>query len=250
MISLASNSPNFKSFAMEKSGEPDGVPSDVFDSLPLSTSTSAPFGHGLPKNPIKFVPASREPVAEAAPSKPNPTNPFLELWGLKEEDFMREKDEYDGPDAVMCDQCKIRINPTEVLRHEASRKHELNQPHIYPPSAIDRTRKGASILQSKGWDPDARKGLGASGQGELFPVKAKENPGKLGLGAANPSKPSIAVNFGKEENTNSKVVKGMSKKQKRKMEAKEKEEREIQLRSLFFGNNHDLDSVLGPVERK
>ena len=38
-------------------------------------------------------------------------------------------------------------------------------------------------MESQGWDPDSRKGLGAQGEGILHPIKAKKNPSRAGLGA-------------------------------------------------------------------
>jgi len=41
-------------------------------------------------------------------------------------------------------------------------------------------------LRAQGWDPDARTGLGARGEGIRFPIKVKEKDDKLGVGASVP----------------------------------------------------------------
>jgi hypothetical protein len=38
------------------------------------------------------------------------------------------------------------------------------------------------ILQSAGWDPDAREGLGPAGEGARYPVKAVEKHDRRGVG--------------------------------------------------------------------
>ena len=42
------------------------------------------------------------------------------------------------------------------------------------------------MLRDQGWDPDARTGLGAHGEGIRYPIKAKEKNNKLGIGATMP----------------------------------------------------------------
>lgn len=82
-----------------------------------------------------------------------------------------------------CDLCKRDV-PTGMSRedHEGSIVHQISRPIFYPPSHIDRKRKGLAVLRSQGWDPDSRKGLGAQGEGMLHPLKAVENPHRAGLG--------------------------------------------------------------------
>ena len=88
----------------------------------------------------------------------------------------------DRSDAT-CDICHRPITTGEEARlHESSIAHQICLQHSHPPSHIDRSRKGLSVLREQGWDPDSRKGLGAEGGGILHPIKAKENPEKAGLG--------------------------------------------------------------------
>jgi hypothetical protein len=70
--------------------------------------------------------------------------------------------------------------------HEASLAHQVCLTHSHPPSYLDRNRKGLAYLSAYGWDPDARKGLGAEGQGIQFPIKTKPKDDKLGIGVVLP----------------------------------------------------------------
>ncbi|CAN8103095.1 unnamed protein product [Discula destructiva] len=45
---------------------------------------------------------------------------------------------------------------------------------------------GLSILEAAGWDPDARTGLGAEGQGVQHPIKVKPKDDRLGVGVVVP----------------------------------------------------------------
>jgi hypothetical protein len=64
--------------------------------------------------------------------------------------------------------------------------HQVCLTHSHPPSHLDRNRKGLAYLSSYGWDPDARVGLGASGQGIQYPIKSKPKDDKLGIGVVLP----------------------------------------------------------------
>ncbi|KAK4134356.1 hypothetical protein BT67DRAFT_352576, partial [Trichocladium antarcticum] len=70
--------------------------------------------------------------------------------------------------------------------HEYTLAHQLCLPHSHPPSSVDRSRKGLAILAAHGWDPDARRGLGAAQQGTPFPVKARAKDDRLGVGVQRP----------------------------------------------------------------
>lgn len=85
---------------------------------------------------------------------------------------------------LYCDLCHRSMAPgTTLAAHESSIAHQISLQHSYPPSHVDRTRKGLAVLQGQGWDPDSRLGLGAKGEGVLQPIKAVENPQKAGVGA-------------------------------------------------------------------
>ena len=85
---------------------------------------------------------------------------------------------------LYCDICSCRIAAnTSKAAHERSIAHQISLQHSYPPSHLDRGRKGLAVLRDHGWDPDSRLGLGAKGEGILQPIKAVENPHRAGVGA-------------------------------------------------------------------
>lgn len=85
---------------------------------------------------------------------------------------------------LYCDICSCKIAAdTSKAAHERSIAHQISLQHSYPPSHVDRSRKGLAVLQDHGWDPDSRLGLGAKGEGILQPIKAVDNPHKAGVGA-------------------------------------------------------------------
>jgi hypothetical protein len=194
------------------------------------------FDFALRKNAVKFLPASI-PQAET-PQQKNPGSILTDFYlsrGLISSD--KPCEDSDVPDAILCEYCKILVDPLKLAEHQSSFQHELNRPHIYPPSAIDRTRKGVAFLQSKGWDPDSRKGLGASGEGILYPIKTKENTAKQGLGA-----PERPVTLEKQPKADSKVEKKLNPRQKRRQEEQEKKRRDRQLHDLFYGKDNNVDA--------
>ncbi|KAK6432352.1 hypothetical protein LTR95_011477 [Oleoguttula sp. CCFEE 5521] len=84
----------------------------------------------------------------------------------------------------LCEICARPVIATErSISHESSIAHQLCLQHSHPPSHLDRSRKGLAVLRDHGWDPDSRKGLGADGEGIMYPIRAVENPQKAGLGA-------------------------------------------------------------------
>ncbi|KAK7750489.1 hypothetical protein SLS62_007568 [Diatrype stigma] len=94
----------------------------------------------------------------------------------------------------VCEICKLPLDEdqavpggTSTLRpHEASLAHQVCLEHSHPPSALDRSRMGMGVLQSQGWDPDSRQGLGAAHQGIQFPLKAKPKRDTMGIGVEVP----------------------------------------------------------------
>jgi hypothetical protein len=72
--------------------------------------------------------------------------------------------------------------------HAASLAHQVCLAHSHPPSHLDRTRMGLLHLRARGWDPDARQGLGPEGRGIAYPVKAVAKGDRLGVGMASPGR--------------------------------------------------------------
>ncbi|RMY79999.1 hypothetical protein D0864_08849 [Hortaea werneckii] len=82
-----------------------------------------------------------------------------------------------------CPTCHRPIPPGQELAHQSSLTHQIALTHSHPPSHLDRKRKGLAVLESQGWDPDSRVGLGADGNtGRLYPIQAREKKDRVGLG--------------------------------------------------------------------
>jgi hypothetical protein len=92
---------------------------------------------------------------------------------------------------------------------------------------------GLAYLSTYGWDPDARKGLGAEQQGVQYPVKAKVKDDNLGIGMKVPK--GLPPPKKKEQLLDAKKV--------RKMAAEEKKRAE-RIRRELFGDGR-LEKYLG-----
>ncbi|KAL8371951.1 hypothetical protein RB595_001658 [Gaeumannomyces hyphopodioides] len=249
----------------------DSLDDGLDDGVPLHRKK--PFGSGISMRPIKFVPASTPTSsADGAASQVDSSQSSAELYlsivmksskpgGVPPANGTGATREGagDSPSAAveMCDVCKLPIASTDDeatttsatttaphtlrQRHEASLAHQVSLAHSHPPSALDRSRMGLAVLQSYGWDPDSRKGLGAESQGIAVPLKPKPREDRLGIdaddaaatvtkagGAAAPKKKHDLLDAGKVR--------------KKAEEDRKKAER---LRRQMFGNV-DLEKYLGP----
>lgn len=199
---------------------PSGDEVDSSEDVPLHHLR--PFGTGLHRKKIAFVPASSgdlETVNQQPEGQPNKSVGDLYLSIVLSKDSKQGQEagsasqEAQATGAVeLCEICKLplprkaegeegsaksdsgsgagtRASSGPKSHHEASLVHQVCLAHSHPPSAIDRSRLGLSVLGSQGWDPDARQGLGASGQGIQFPLKARPKADKLGLGVTAPRTP-------------------------------------------------------------
>lgn len=241
------------------------------DGVPLHRKK--PFGSGISKRPIKFVPASTPtPSADGAASQVDSGQSAAELYLS----IVMKPSKPDGVAAgagakspaaggsspstavEICEVCKLPIastddesssnsNLTVRQRHEASLAHQVSLAHSHPPSALDRSRMGLAVLQSYGWDPDSRRGLGAEAQGIAFPLKPKPREDGLGIGADDDA--AVARKAGgaagaaaaaalkqKPETLDAGKVRKKAEQDKKKME---------RLRQQIFGNV-DLEKYLGP----
>ena len=165
------------------------------------------FGAGIKRKRIQFVPStSNEATVQGLPTTPSQSaaDKYLSIVFNKSgsaeraasapltgsAEFADSKHNKERRDAVegehvktTCDICHRPITSGDAAAvHESSIVHQICQHHSHPPSHIDRRRRGLTVLEGQGWDPDGRRGLGAEGEGRLYPIKAKENPGKAGLG--------------------------------------------------------------------
>ncbi|KAI0199265.1 hypothetical protein F4808DRAFT_433209 [Astrocystis sublimbata] len=222
------------------------------DEIPLQHKR--PFGSGLKRKQVVFVPASsgnlnttsEEPSERPEPSK-SVSDIYLSIVLPKHKTGAGSVDAEDtaGPD--VCDICKLPVNQSSDAvdtgassrrPHEASIAHQVCIAHSHPPSALDRSRMGLGVLKAQGWDPDARTGLGASSQGISFPIKAKPKNDTLGLGVQVPKDVVAAAALKKKEKP-----KMLDAKKVRKMAADDKK-RHQRLMQQFHGNP-DVEKYLG-----
>lgn len=122
---------------------------------------------------------------------------------------------------------------TSSRPHEASIAHQVCLTHSHPPSALDRSRMGLNILQSQGWDPDSRKGLGVEQQGVQYPIKVKPKNDTLGIGVQVPK--NLPPKKEKAKTYDAKKV--------RKMALEDKKRHEKLRRQLY--SNSDVEKYLG-----
>lgn len=237
---------------------------DDFDDVPLQHKK--PFGSGLRRNEIKFVPAvaAEGSVTSSTTSK---------IKGQSVRDFYlgmvlkppREANAKQQPSTStvgetttveLCDICNMpkgNTAPPTTLRgeaaeaegkrhhHEASIAHQFCLAHSHPPSALVRTRMGLSVLASQGWDPDSRTGLGAAGQGVHYPIKVKPKDNHLGIGVFVPKEfRQGSQDKDKKEKPRNKLLDA---KKVRKMAAEDRK-RTDKLQQQIFGKI-DLEKYLG-----
>jgi hypothetical protein len=201
-----------------------------------------PFGSGLRRKQITFVPEASKNTDPARSAKPpTPTsiaNMYLSL-------VLPKDSQLPAPELDPEERCEVCQLPLDVVtsnddlrasngrRHEASLAHQVCLTHSKPPSALDRSRMGLAVLQAQGWDPDSGTGLGAEEQGMQYPIKPKRKDNNLGLGM------EIPKNF---EPKRAKVEK-LDAKKSRKLAVDEKKRRE-RLQQHFYGNS-DLEKYFG-----
>lgn len=103
---------------------------------------------------------------------------------------------------------------------------------------------GLAHLQSHGWDPDARLGLGPSGQeGIHVPIKAREKGDLLGVGAEVPDKDEVEARRMAMAEKRGKKGKTMGRRERKEKERRERR-RDEDLKRDFHGSV-DLDKYLG-----
>lgn len=218
---------------------------DDADEVPLQYKR--PFGSGLKRKRVVFVPASSgnlDSVDERKPSEApkSVADTYLSIV-LPKETENASIGETSAAGLNVCDICNLPVDEspgatdTEKASrrpHQASIAHQVCMEHSHPPSSLDRSRMGLGVLQAQGWDPDARTGLGALNQGISFPIKGKPKYDTLGLGVKVP-KDFAAKKKEKPQLLNAKKV--------RKMAAEDKKRHE-KLRHQFFGNS-EVEKYLG-----
>lgn len=217
-----------------------------------------PFGSGLRRNEIKFVPASNEDsaITQQTNSKSSGLNvrDFYLNMVLKKttsdgETSTKPASETEETDTEFCEVCKMPLTSTSSTNsrlektsgsgksshHAASIVHQVCLTHSHPPSALDRNRMGLSVLEAAGWDPDARTGLGAAGQGVQYPIKVKPKEDRLGVGVVVPKDFQVKKQKEKPKMLDAKKVRKM---------AVEDRKRTDKLQQQIFGRV-DLEKYLG-----
>lgn len=222
---------------------------DEFDDIPLQHKK--PFGSGLRRNEIKFVPAATEDpqVTAQAGGKSHGqsiSDFYLNMVLKKSESVTSESSAAEGTVVEVCEICKIPLTATpetnrnaasgKSSHHQASIAHQVCIAHSHPPSALDRTRMGLSVLESQGWNPDSRAGLGAAGQGMQYPIKVKPKDNNLGIGVVVPKDFQVKKEKEKPKLLDAKKVRKM---------AAEDRKRTDKLQKQIFGKI-DLEKYLGP----
>ncbi|CAI6248172.1 unnamed protein product [Periconia digitata] len=213
----------------EQNPEDNRDPEDAeFNDADISTAPFAElptFGRGLWKRPIKFIspaPISPTPVAPKTSSLADAYRAIVFPSGRPEP----KSDAY-----PLCGVCGGPVTESSDRAHFLSHKHQAALPLAPIPSGIDRTRMGLKYLEKYGFDVDSRVGLGASGQGRLFPIVPKEKRDKLGLGVNK----RLQVEKRRRDTaspTNDKLDAGKM----RKLAVKEKQKHE-RLQRMFYGDD-------------
>lgn len=209
------------------------------------------FGAGIKRKRIAFVPATttESTVPSTAPSTSNSNSiadRYLSLVLSKPTDLSTLPAAYPAPTtpaptepAPLCTICAQPLSPT----HETTLAHQVCLEHSHPPSHLDRSRAGLRYLNSYGWDPDARTGLGANADGRRFPIKPIPKHDTVGLREKEDVEALAArVKVRKAENKTGVVKKLGAKEVRRKDdEMRKKAER---LRGMFYQND-EVDKYLG-----
>jgi hypothetical protein len=200
----------------------------VSSSSAESTVQSLPTTPGLSASDqyLSIVFNKRQPTERAASAPPSATDAETSAEGDANKDTATQP--------VECEICHKPVTDEESkLVHDSSIAHQICLKHSHPPSHLDRRRRGLAVLESYGWDVDGRRGLGVGEGGILYPIKAKENPDRAGLG----------LDLTKIKKVD--VVKA-PKLDAGKVRAKEKEnkKRASQLRDAFYRTD-DMEKYLG-----
>ncbi|KAF2869817.1 hypothetical protein BDV95DRAFT_497502 [Massariosphaeria phaeospora] len=162
--------PGYKKDAFLDSDDDDGISTIPFTEQPA-------FPRGLWRHPIKFVSAGHAQTVEDD-TKERGRAFAAQYIALCFPNGLPEPAPSPFP---ICDICKAPVSEPNNM-HAFSLVHKLALPMVHAPSAIDRARLGLKVMEKHGFDVDSRLGLGAQGQGMLFPVKVKEKRDKCGLG--------------------------------------------------------------------
>ncbi|KAL8723542.1 MAG: hypothetical protein Q9225_000177 [Loekoesia sp. 1 TL-2023] len=211
------------------------------------------FGAGIWRKEIKFVSSTDSPDQPSASRTPTPGAGdrylaiVLNKKGAVEDGNEKQSKqlfsaktsrESEQSNPAFCKICRLPLSTdearTNLKPHETSLTHQVCLEHSHPPSHLDRNSQGLKYLSSYGWDPDARRGLGATGSGIRIPVKAQPKNDTLGLGLLAPLPSNKVVKH---------PPKKLDAKQTRKGEVQAQKERQ-RLKDLFY-QHEDVEKYLG-----
>jgi hypothetical protein len=217
------------------------------------------FGAGIKRKRIAFVPASNTEAAHNTGASPpaisttNIADRYLSI--VLSKSVKTNTSPYTDPSlsaslpppppppdtasAPLCSVCSQPLSPT----HESTIAHQLCLAHSHPPSHLDRSRAGLRYLNSYGWDPDSRVGLGANAEGRRYPIKPIPKHDTVGLRERDDLEAELAKVKVRKEKKQEGVVKKMNAKEVRRKddEMKKKAER---LRGMFYRND-EVEKYLG-----
>jgi hypothetical protein len=229
---------------MEPPSNEDTDEDSHYDDADISTApfTSHPaYGRGLWKNPIAFVAAA--PELPPAPSKPVDGQSIAQKYFAIM--FPNGQPQTEPEAYPLCGICGEPVKETDHRIHFLSPAHQAALPRTPVPSAIDRTRMGLKYMQNYGFDIDARVGLGARGEGMLFPLVPKEKRDKLGLGIdkkAEERRKGLAKGRGVAQAGEIRLDAGKIQKL-----AKVEKRKHARLQRMFYGND-EVEKYLGELE--
>lgn len=204
---------------------------DDSDDEDIPLHRKRPFGAGLKRKKIEFVKATDPDASNTVKAVGGKTASIGDLYASivlssssadsasKPEAASDEKEDAISPaekqpEPPICPVCSLPITTT-LQKHEASLAHQVSLEHSYPPSALDRSRMGLRALESQGWDPDSRLGLGREGEGARFPIKILPKKDTLGVGAKQPANQKVEE---KPRPLTAKEMRALAEKEKRKGE--------------------------------
>lgn len=225
-----------------------GVMSNSDEEYTIPLQDQRAFGAGLKRKRVQFVRSSETTPATSSSAisyghKVSKTYLGLVLpqsSGGVEEQSSKADASLAETKPQICETCSLPIPPLpSSTPHAALLAHQLSLPHSHPPSSLSPRRTGVRMLRDQGWDPNARTGLGAHGEGIRYPIKAKEKNDKLGIGATMPKPKRDVLELSRgvgqaksrqeKENEEGKKKKGWVKKK-----AEEEKQRSNRLQQLFY----------------
>lgn len=234
----------------EEASSPGSRVADQYFAIVMGKKKKEDEGADHPRDGTTAAESSAEPnkVAESSSDSKSSTEEVVRICEVCKVPFPPEDDtsateEDDDGDGSTTSTGKSRARTRRATPHEASLVHQVCLEHVHPPSHLDRTRHGMRYLTSYGWDPDSRRGLGASGEGILYPIKAKPKHDTIGLGVDPEEIAAMEARRKQREEERAKQRQKLNAKQVRQSYAADRKKAE-RLRELFYRND-DIEKYLG-----